>query len=193
MGKKFKHLAYEDRLEISAMLNAGASVSAIAKKIGCHYTSVARELERGRDASGCYNPDHAQQQYGERLKEKGAPSILGADQELAQYISNLILQERLSPERVIERLKNVEDKFPRHPKSANTIYSAIDNGEIPGVTRDSLVSDTTRLFSGCQIQIAKRFQEQLGLYDGMEMKMWLSEDGVLCYKPIYADEESEEQ
>ena len=190
MRKKFKHLTYEDRLAIRAMLDRGASVTTIAKTIGLHYSSAAREIERGRDASGIYNPDYAQQRYENNLKEKGPPSILGSNQELAKYISSLILQEGLSPERIIERLES-ERAFSDYPKSRATIYSAIDNGEIPGVTRESLMPDTTRLFNGCQIQISKRFQEQLRLHDGMEMKMWISEDGVLCYKPIYADDRSE--
>ena len=59
-----------------------------------------------------------------------------------------------------------EEKWSTAPKARATIYSAIDDGLIPGVTRESLNSYVTTMFNDGQIHIAKWVRNALDLNDG---------------------------
>lgn len=68
------------------------------------------------------------------------------------------------------------------PKSKPTIYSAIDNGLIPGVTRESLNSYMTTMFSDGQIHIAKWVRKQLDLNDGDELLFEIIDNKIVFRK-----------
>lgn len=48
----YRHLTYEDRLEIQRMLGAGESVSSIARSLGRSVSSITREISRNRRDDG---------------------------------------------------------------------------------------------------------------------------------------------
>ena len=51
-------LTFKDRLKIEALLKAGLKVNDIAKQLGRHKSTIARELERN-SVNGVYSPTHA--------------------------------------------------------------------------------------------------------------------------------------
>ena len=44
MGKIFKHLTREDRIQIELLLKLEYSVSKISKMLGVHYSTIYREI-----------------------------------------------------------------------------------------------------------------------------------------------------
>ena len=137
MPRTYSHLSYEQRLRIKELLDKGTKKVDIARALGIHNATIYREIDRG-SINGIYDPGHAEEQYRGHLSEKGRPAICSISPELAQHIARLILEEKLSPARIIDRLQ--EEKWSTAPKARATIYSAIDDGLIPGVTRESLNS-----------------------------------------------------
>lgn len=180
MGKPFKQLTYEKRLEIKKLLDSDAKISAraIADVIGVHHSTVSREIQKGM-VGGVYNPEYSEQQAQLTRADKGRVPILEAEPELAAYIANLILTEHLSPEKIVNLIKD-DSKYEN--VSINTIYNAIDNGLIPGVTRESLRSCSSIIFSGGQIVIPKWVMEQLDLKDGDILQFEISYNNEIIYK-----------
>lgn len=48
MRKNFKQLTREQRIKIEAYHNLKMSVKEIAEHVGCHFTTIYRELKRGK-------------------------------------------------------------------------------------------------------------------------------------------------
>ena len=68
------------------------------------------------------------------------------------------------------------------PKSPSNDYSAIDDGLIPGVTRESLISYVTTMFSDGQIHIAKWVRNALDLNDGDELLFEVVDNKIIFTK-----------
>lgn len=130
MPRTYSHLSYEQRLRVKGLLDKGTKKVDIARALGVHNATIYREIDRG-SINGIYDPGHAEEQYRGHLSEKGRPTICSISPELAQHIAMLILEEKLSPAKIIDRLQ--EEKWSTAPKARATIYSAIDGGLIPGV------------------------------------------------------------
>ena len=85
--RKFRHLDYNDRLRIEALIKIGASKSEIAQIIGCALSTVYVELRRGQYTRldkqyrwiQAYSADIAQKDYDYKASNKGAPIKLGKD------------------------------------------------------------------------------------------------------------------
>ena len=153
MGKTFHHLKFTQRKKIKEMLDMGIKKTEIAHSLGVHTATIYREIERG-SVDGRYDPDYAENIYKRQLSEKGMQPLCIISPELAEYIAKLILDEGRSPAKIINMLQE-NPKYAVVPKSSATIYNAIDNGLIPGVTRENLNSDITTVFNDGQIHIAK--------------------------------------
>ena len=156
-----KHMNLEQRLKLNEMLVSGCKVCDIANALGFHFTAVYKEIARG-NSEGSYDPYYAQSLYEKKLKRKGRSDIL-SDMELAKYISDLILIEHLSPEKIVALLAEDDKGFSDVPQSKNTIYSAIDKGLIPNVTRKSLFPKVSTVFSGGQVCIPKWVLDKLNI------------------------------
>lgn len=74
--------------------------------------------------------------------------------------------------------------FSDVPLSRNTIYNAIDNGLIPGVTRDSLHSKETTVFNGGNIILAKWLRDELDIKDGDTLHFEISGDKKIIFLPF---------
>lgn len=179
MSRTFRHLTLKQRMQIKEMLDDGYRKADIAKALGIHNTTIYREIERG-SINGEYNPNFSEESYKRQLLGKGAKPILSLDPELAEYIAQLILIEKLSPARIVDVLQSSK-KFERYPKSRITIYNAIDNGLIPGVTRNDLHSDTTTVFGDGNIHVAKWVRDILDIKDGDELNFKIV-DGTLVFR-----------
>ncbi len=165
---------------IRKMLDEDRSKSEIARTVGTNRATVYREIERG-SVNGAYDPEFAERTYRSQLSRKGARPILSADPELARYISDMILTEKLNLTRVLERLQ-AEDRFETVPRSRMTLYAAIDHGLIPGVTRESLNADTVIVSPGGQIRIAQWVRSRLGIREGDRLRFETDGDSIRFWK-----------
>ena len=178
MRDTFKHLSHEQRVKIKELLDAGMKRNAIANLLGVNNSTIYREIKRG-SLEGHYSPDYAEEQYRHQLAGKGRQPICSLSQELAEYIAELILNEKLSPAKIVDRLQK-EERWTTIPKSGSTIYSAIDCGLIPGVNRESLLSYTTSVFNDGDIHIPKWARTVLCINDGDKLLFEIA-DGKLIF------------
>lgn len=182
MARTFSHLSFEQRKMIKDMLDKGIKKTQIAKSLGVHNATIYREIIRGT-VDGVYDPGLAEDQYRDHLSDKGPQAICAISLELSAHIADLILKEKLSPAKIIEVLQGEEEKWGTIPKAKATIYKAIDDGLIPGVTRESLNSYITTMFSDGQIHIAKWVRNELDLNDGDELTFEVV-DGKLVFTKV---------
>lgn len=180
MARTFSHLSYKQRLKIGEMLDDGFKKTDIARALGVNSSTIYREIERG-SFNGFYDPTKSEEQYRDNLSEKGPQALCAVSSDLAAYISKLILEEKLSPARIVDRLEQ-EGKWPAFPKSKQTIYNAIDNGLIPGVTRESLNSYMMTMHSDGQTYIPKWVRNKMNLNDGDELLFEIVDDKIILKK-----------
>lgn len=180
MTRTFTQLSYEQRLEIKKHLESGISKRTIAEMIGVHHSTIYREIDRGT-INGTYDPDYSEEQYQAKMAEKGPTAILTANPDLASYIADLILNEHLSPDKIVTLLKT-HKKYKSISLSRETVYNSIEAGLIPNVTKESLRSNSSTIFSGGQIVIPKWVIEKLKLKDGDVLQLEITENNEIIYK-----------
>lgn len=180
MARTFKHLSFEQKLRLKEMLDSGFPIAEISNNLRYHYSTIYREIERG-SVNGVYDPEYSEEQYQLKMAEKGPESIFDANPKLASHIADLILHQKLSPEKIVEYLKT-EDKYARIPLSKECIYYNLDKGRIPGVTRESLRTESSTIFSGGQICIPKWVLRKLDLKDGDILDLTVTDDGKIIYR-----------
>ena len=180
MARNYVHLTYEQRQKIEDMLRKDLPKRCIAEELGVHVATVYREIERGTNG-GRYDPDYAERMYQARLAEKGAPAKIEENPELAQYIADLILKQKMSPEKIAEEIKKNEKNLGVSI-TKQTIYHNIEMGIVPGVTKDTLRTDSSTIFGDGQICIPKWVREKLELRDGDVLDLRVTEDGEIVYK-----------
>lgn len=180
MARTFTQLSYEQRLEIKKHLDNGISKRAIADKIGVHHSTVYREIDRGM-VNGVYDPDYSEEQYQAKMAEKGPTAILTANPELASFIADLILNDHLSPDKIIQTIKK-DKRYKNISISRETIYHSIDAGLIPNVTKESLRSVSSTVFNGGTIVIPKWVLEQLDIKDGDILHFEITDNNEIIYK-----------
>lgn len=135
MARRFRHLSWDDRLRIEAMLKCGRPIQEIADRIGVHCSTIYREIKRGRftalnsdlTTEERYSPDIAQARYKENLSAKGPTLKIANDYELAKYIEYKIVEEGYSPGAVLGEIKAKGMPFSTTICLA-TLYSYIDKG-----------------------------------------------------------------
>ena len=160
-----KNITYAQRQQLREMLSSGDSKITIAKALGISRSSVYNELERG-NLNGEYDPEYAERiMQTNRAKKTGRQPILADNPELVSRIAAMILDEHLSPEKIIECFKQEKFENGEFPLSTLTIYRAIDKGLIPGVTRDSLKADTTSIYDDV-LRFPSWFRNKLKIQDG---------------------------
>lgn len=169
----------EQRLIIKNMLDAGSSITDIANSIRVSYHTIYYELQR-KAHDGNYDPYYAQSLYEQNLKSKGRKIIL-SDQNLAAYISKLLLEKHLSPEKVVALLTKDNMGFTNVP-SQKTIYNAIDKGLIPGINKNSFLTRQSTVFSNGHICIPKWVLKKLDINDGDTLLLEVTEDNKIIYK-----------
>lgn len=155
--KGAKEITYEQRLKLKGLLDSGNSRPEIAEALGICVCSVYKELKRGT-LNGTYDPEYAQ-------KVTPSRQMLENNPELADRIAAMILDEHLSPNKIIERFKQEGLVNGNYPLSNRTIYTAIDRGLIPNVTRDTLNAHTVTMCSKT-LRLPLWFKNKLGLRDG---------------------------
>ncbi len=131
-------LDYEDRVMIFLMLGDGKKTQEIADAVGCHRTTVARELRRMPE--GRYDPRLAQRD-AERKARRPKERKLDAPPRLRAYVVNALML-KWSPEQISMRLR---EDFPGDEEmrvSHETIYRAL---YVQGrLSKTALSTSTTR-------------------------------------------------
>lgn len=118
--KKYKQLSSEQRYIISYLLNQGKSQKEVAEAVGCHKSTIYRELKRNSPqrgpSAGIYEPLKAQQRADQRhaLKAKYVKfNVLMKDK-----IIHWLKFEKLSPELITVQGRKIYGDFISH----ETIY-----------------------------------------------------------------------
>jgi IS30 family transposase len=70
--RKHRMLTYADRLVILDLLRKDGTVWEIAETLGSSLGNVYRELRKGTDETGCYNPEIAQKKHAAALRSRRA-------------------------------------------------------------------------------------------------------------------------
>lgn len=136
MGRCFKHFNIRSRRKLSEMLIKGASIEDISLALGFSKQSIYREIKRARyihtnhdyTYEERYNPEYAQELADMNLRAKGGNLKIDKDIKLANFIEEMIVEKKYSPEATLLYIKSNNLKFDVEIKSVNTIYSYIDKG-----------------------------------------------------------------
>jgi len=96
----YKQLAREQRYQIYALMKAGQNQSEIALVVGCHKSTISRELRRNRGQKG-YRPHQADELAYDRQCEAYRSRIAWQTWQLVEQW----LQQQWSPEQIAGRLK----------------------------------------------------------------------------------------
>lgn len=138
MNKKgFHHLTRDDRLKIEGALRAGAKVADIAKSVGVCRKTIYNEIRRGmcvQQKEGyifeeVYCADVAERKYQENLRAKGPDIKLGKDFAFANFVEDMIVNNRFSPGAVLHFIKENGIEFDTQI-CETTLYSYIYRGDV---------------------------------------------------------------
>jgi transposase, IS30 family len=119
-----RYLDREKRVELARLREAGLSMRAIGERIGCHASTVSRELARNAGpGGGCYQPDRADRLAWERQR-RPKPSKLSQHPVLRAQVQEW-LDRRYSPEEISGRLQVAYPDDPGMRVSHESIYQSI--------------------------------------------------------------------
>ena len=118
-------LSFEERCRIEAMLEAGLTQAAIARKLGRHRSTISREVDRNRTVrSGAdYGAGNAQAKADARAR-RPKPAKLSTNLRLRREVQDRLRDDH-SPEQIAQRLR---EDFPDDPEmwvSHETIYQSL--------------------------------------------------------------------
>ena len=96
MGKKYNQLRREDRIQIEALYESGMKPVKIAEQLGYHYSTIYREIKRGKTVrrnrsdwseKKIYSYDKGQIKYEENKRKCGRKRIMHEkDEEFIEYV-----------------------------------------------------------------------------------------------------------
>ena len=151
--QKGKHLTYEEREDLEAMVNqnnaapkkAKITQKELAKRMGIGAATLSRELKRGRvilrDSQWrevvSYSAIIAQEDYDKKASAKGPHLKIGNNHELAKKLEECIIEEKCSPYATIVKLKE-DPSYQKTPISARTLYNYIEQDVLENVTKKDL-------------------------------------------------------
>lgn len=180
MRKNFKHLCLEDRIAIKDHLKRGDSIRKVAESLGLSKSGIYAELKRSSGTLDVdnYDPYLSDSLAKDRSSRKGRRSMFEADSDLTNRIAHMLLHEKMTVPSVAKYIaQNPEFKCPS--LSHTTIYNAIRNGLIPGVTMETLNNQETRMFSDRLIYIPKWACEKFDFNEGDLFSIRFSETGTI--------------
>lgn len=91
----------------------------------------------------------------------------------------------MSPEQVVEHLKTGDHDYVKYPKTAKTIYTAIDKGLIPNVTRQDMktvVATGIVTMKENSISLPECIRRCAGLRNGNSFKIQCKKNGEIILK-----------
>ncbi|WP_391116828.1 IS30 family transposase [Psychrobacillus sp. L3] len=131
----FNHLTPFDRGKIAALHADGKSMQAIADAVGCHKSTISRELKRGtvmqmksgRTLFQAYFPETGQFQYEKNRTECGAQFKLDGSIEFIRFAEKKILEDKWSPD-AVRGFVRLHGLFEGASVCTKTLYNYIDMG-----------------------------------------------------------------
>jgi len=118
----YEHLNLCDRKAIKKMLIENKSLREIASYVGCHPSTISREIKRNK-GDFWYHPVHAHEKYKNR-RERVKIRKLESNNVLREYVL-MLLKEGHSPDAISGRLKLTHKRFPDMQISHESIYTWI--------------------------------------------------------------------
>ena len=177
MRRSFSQLSLEQRVLLSQMLKRGLGAQEISEQMDCHISTVYREIKRGMISDGSYDPYFAEKIRLSNQYRK-IPVLL-TEKHLSNEIADFLLNGEGSLQDAINSIREKGyDKVP----TIHTLYSSIDKGLIPGVTRETLRRNQTKMFNNGQIHIPKWIRDKISLSDGDELSIKINEDRSILIK-----------
>lgn len=145
MGKNFSHLTWDKRIEIASYLKIDMPIKKIAELVGVHISTIYREIKRGvyihknstLDTVEKYSPDIAEEKYKKSLNNKGRHLKIGKDQVYANYLEEMVVDKKYSPQAVLMEIKNKAINF-KTSICFKTFYNYIQNGVFIKLTNKDL-------------------------------------------------------
>ena len=186
MGRTYQCLTLEQRKIIADMISSGASAKMISEKIGCHIASVYREIERGKNEDGVYDPYYAESARKEKTLIGKPTPLLETEKDLANEIADFLIAGEGSVNDAITVMRS--RGYPNVP-TKTTLYSSIDKGLIPGVSRETLRQNQTKMFNNGQVHIPKWVRDMLALTDGDELSIKIDKERIIISKLDDEDKE----
>lgn len=138
-----KHMTFNDRLQMEALLKAKHTPKEIAEILGFHISTIYREKKRGvfmartteEEYVERYSPDIAQAHKDEVLAAKGPGLKIGKEHEFARRIEEIICDKGYSPAAALAEMKKEGYTFTI---CVTTLYSYIDQGVFLSLTNEAL-------------------------------------------------------
>lgn len=143
----YKQLHKEDRIKIEALLRAKHRPREIAEILGCHVSTVYRELKRGAykhlttelTLETRYSAEKAEARRELKATAKGAPLKIGHNYAVADFIEQKICDDHYSPAAVCALLRSKKYAHFGVTFCHATLYKYIEDGNIfPRVTNKDL-------------------------------------------------------
>ena len=173
-----KNMTVDDRIKIESLLRKGVRKNEIAIILKRSLSTIYNEINRGT-VDGEYNAFYSQQLYEKSMKCKGKKPVLLINEDLANRIADMILNDSMSPEQIYQKMKSEYRECP----SKSTIYNAIYNGLIPNVSKSDLNKKVTNIFSHGLVQLPAWIRCELNLEDGDSLRIQVK-DGKIIFEPI---------
>lgn len=164
-------LTLEDRIQIQTGIAAGHSNARIAATIGCHRSTVGRELTRNRRPGDIgaanqrrgYNAMKAQNR-ADTQRRRPKPRKLEQNPVLHHWVQQR-LARRWSPEQISRRLRQLHGKDPQMTISHEAIYQALYVHGAGGLKRELKAT----LRTGRAVRKPKRSADRRGQRPNMTM------------------------
>ena len=141
MGEKYSQITREQRIKIEALYNSKMKPIDIAKQIGCHFTTVYRELKRGKtiqrksddwSEKEIYSYDKGQIIYEDNKRKCGRMKIIQDDAEFIEFVEMMILEYHYSPAAVLKEIERDGLEF-KTKVCLTTLYNYIKAGVFPHI------------------------------------------------------------
>ena len=122
---KYKQLTYKERYQIYALLKEGLNFTQIARNIGCHKSTISREIKRNSLNNTRYSPDNASIETFTRHRDK--PKFIKITKVVKKYIHKY-LKKDWTPEQVAGKLRRDSIVNISHESIYQYIYKNKKNG-----------------------------------------------------------------
>lgn len=145
MGKCYNQLTRDDRLQIEALVRAGLTKTEIAKQLGKNYSTIWRELHRGKythrnsdwTEEERYSSDLAQENCNKNKKEHGKELKLGRDFAFVEYIEKKVLEEKKSLQAALYDIRREGREFETNV-CLSTLYNYVRAGLFLNLTMQDM-------------------------------------------------------
>jgi len=141
-----KYLTRDQRIRIEALYKIHTPVKVIADQIGVCYSTIYKELKRGKIELlnghdwvmyDSYSADIAEQKHEYAQTSKGRPLKIGNDHDYALFLADKIKHDKYSP---AAALAEARKKGFKTTLSITSLYDYIDKGYLPGITNRDLLN-----------------------------------------------------